>query len=112
MIACPFPRSKERGFIEAENCHEWAADYFPFRVQKNAASLKRDQLLGRYLDSLRFPRSKERGFIEATVAITHFLIHMFFPRSKERGFIEALFEIYNMMENVLKLSAFKRTRLH
>ena len=60
-----FPRSKERGFIEAQqNLWKWLK-VLSFRVQKNAASLKRNLMANPRLKYLYFPRSKERGFIEA-----------------------------------------------
>ena len=60
-----FPRSKERGFIEAFPFRYQHPTTPSFRVQKNAASLKRDGLDQDIGVLLRFPRSKERGFIEA-----------------------------------------------
>ena len=83
-----FPRSKERGLIEA--CFS-CGGYFSYY---------------RY-----FPRSKERGLIEAqrlgslpnTVSI--------FPRSKERGLIEAQ-PRRRMPRSRPRLSAFERARPH
>ena len=62
-----FPRSKERGLIEALVAD--VLEYYPdvgFRVRKNAASLK--HCLGKVSQPQKqnaFPRSKERGLIEA-----------------------------------------------
>ena len=62
---CFFPRSKERGLIEATRLVECPSS--------------KD----------RFPRSKERGLIEADIAAYDTLQNERFPRSKERGLIEA-----------------------
>ena len=60
-----FPRSKERGLIEAF-------------------------LAGGFSNSdPAFPRSKERGLIEAYMQTTQRRTRKTFPRSKERGLIEA-----------------------
>ena len=61
----------------------------PFRVQKNAASLKRIDFVRWAIGTISFPRSKERGFIEAVSASLEPSPVGNFPRSKERGFIEA-----------------------
>ena len=64
-VVVSLPRSKERGFIEADTLN-WSINTAPI-----------------------LPRSKERGFIEALSPV--FSTNAFFnlPRSKERGFIEA-----------------------
>ena len=60
-----FPRSKERGLIEAVFPWSDADALAPFRVRKNAASLKPSIDLGLRRRVADFPRSKERGLIEA-----------------------------------------------
>ena len=64
-LADRFPRSPERGLIEAP--HEWA---------------------GR-ADRPLFPRSPERGLIEASRRALDHQVSVRFPRSPERGLIEA-----------------------
>ena len=64
-----FPRSKERGFIEARIAKGRAKRRRSFRVQKNAASLKLGFSFAVQALGHRFPRSKERGFIEAAPAV-------------------------------------------
>ena len=59
------PRSKERGLIEAASRRFCAISHRPFRVQKNAASLKPRQGSCNGGRDAMFPRSKERGLIEA-----------------------------------------------
>ncbi len=113
MRSC-FPRSIERGLIEAVG--PWikiGLAPFAFRVQLNAASLKqhgyplpgttaapfRVQLNAASLKPLIklftmrsrrcFPRSIERGLIEATGLIACAEQQATFPRSIERGLIEA-----------------------
>ena len=70
--ACgPFPRSKERGLIEAERIVRIQVELPPtFRVRKNAASLKLAMSARNFSPVLSFPRSKERGLIEADAPIT------------------------------------------
>ena len=111
----PFPRSKERGLIEADGYYGASAvGAFPFRVRKNAASLKPHRRARLPIETHAFPRSKERGLIEAnawsgskTVSASFrvrknaaslkpipgpggpVIPRSDFPRSKERGLIEA-----------------------
>ena len=86
-----FPRSKERGFIEAlRRPADQTSDAGAFRVQKNAASLKPLSVVVWCPTRRPFPRSKERGFIEAMHQFGDCPLPTNFPRSKERGFIEAM----------------------
>ena len=62
---CSFPRSKDRGLIEARLVERVTEVVTSFRDRKIAASLKlRPQRPGR-CRSVSFPRSKDRGLIEA-----------------------------------------------
>jgi len=63
----PFPRSKDRGLIEAAE------------ATRSAGS------------AANFPRSKDRGLIEARPESSLTIIATTFPRSKDRGLIEAIF---------------------
>ena len=85
-----FPRSKERGLIEARQTSA-PADRLArsFRVRKNAASLKLAYIAPNNRGGGSFPRSKERGLIEACKRCSQLFEGKFFPRSKERGLIEA-----------------------
>ena len=82
-----FPRSKERGSVEAR--HSCGA--------------------GVRLDPW-FPRSKERGSVEAEYGLTEEDRQLLFPRSKERGSVEA-FDFSIRGSYAIEVSAFERTRL-
>ena len=80
-----FPRSKERGLIEAGGVHD-------------------------VLHSVQvFPRSKERGLIEADGDSDTVADCITFPRSKERGLIEAM-RVMQHSAQQQQLSAFERAR--
>ena len=68
-----FPRSKERGLIEA--FYNWVdiCRVATFRVRKSAASLKRIAFAISEACVVVFPRSKERGLIEAARMTTYLL---------------------------------------
>ena len=86
-----FPRSNERGSIETQTYMPQAAqEYISFHVRMNVAQLKRKWhgLDGRRLCG--FPRSNERGSIEAAFGGLVSFSHDRFPRSNERGSIEAI----------------------
>ena len=82
-----FPRSQERGLIEA-----------PLVAQSS-------------WDPSLFPRSQERGLIEAVRICSEHVRHSMFPRSQERGLIEA-FTIDFQSISIINVSAFARTRPH
>ena len=64
-----FPRSKERGLIEARLWIRCTRTYVaPFRVRKSAASLKLQHCQHLWRCRQHFPRSKERGLIEAVLS--------------------------------------------
>ncbi len=69
--------------------HRLACTRDPFRVQKNAASLKHALLVIREARELDLPRSEERGLIEADSALGLGGERFTLPRSEERGLIEA-----------------------
>ena len=130
-----FPRSSERGSVEA-----WQVPEKPrllraaFRVLRNAAPLKPD--LGMVVEGqdppfrvLRnaaplkpayfgqsatrlgsFPRSSERGSVEAGVKAECCTTRCRFPRSSERGSVEAGVLALQLL-GVVPLSAFFGTRL-
>jgi hypothetical protein len=87
-----FPRSTERGPIEASSGNSCVTDNASdFRVQQNAAPLKRGIDYPIYVSFLLFPRSTERGPIEASRTYLHGTRNWYsFPRSTERGPIEAM----------------------
>ncbi len=85
----PFPRSYERGPIEARKTLGFGLSIRPFRVPMNAAPLKLSEVPTSSKRGIRFPRSYERGPIEANVSGTVSDIGGGFPRSYERGPIEA-----------------------
>ena len=84
-----FPRSHERGPIEAIPTQPPFRSFYTFRVHTNAAPLKPILRLGVLTLRQPFPRSHERGPIEASRCSGAFRLATFFPRSHERGPIEA-----------------------
>ena len=84
-----FPRSKERGSVEAVVVVVFIFSVQRFRVRKNAAPLKRCPRDCSEPRAPRFPRSKERGSVEALLLRTAAIFFREFPRSKERGSVEA-----------------------
>ena len=107
-----FPRSSERGPIEAFSASPRPSCLRAFRVHPNAAPLKPFGAAGLPVSFGRFPRSSERGPIEADYRVPPpdqadaFRVHpnaaplkpdeledgedaVIFPRSSERGPIEA-----------------------
>ena len=87
-----FPRSRERGHIEArDHASHDSASSSRFRAHVSAATLKHgidDRVATRRVP--RFPRSRERGHIEAVMTVSMAATgYCEFPRSRERGHIEA-----------------------
>ncbi len=88
-MAC-FPRSNERGSIEAPpGSVQTFSVATAFRVQTNAAPLKHVPIDPEDDTKGTFPRSNERGSIEAFGHALSRRITSTFPRSNERGSIEA-----------------------
>ena len=85
-----FPRSNERGSIEALcSCTQVVVRFTGFHVRMNVAQLKQFvvHLLAAF--HVTFPRSNERGSIEARQRPVKAEAPVAFPRSNERGSIEA-----------------------
>src|SRR6516225_4076730 len=90
MTRSQFPRSIERGPIEACYPRPRLAPLPYFRAQLSAAPLKQGVRHYKIILAAQFPRSIERGPIEAMLSLTILLLSMIvFPRSIERGPIEA-----------------------
>ena len=110
-----FPRSPERGFVEARSyrASRFYADCFPRSPERGFVEARLDHVLPMFLRI--FPRSPERGFVEAVppaqiqrIEDWTFRAHpsaaslkrtapaepqnpiKSFPRSPERGFVEAV----------------------
>ena len=84
-----FPRSRERGPIEASTNFVTPMYFRNFRAHVSAAPLKRIRLPAAQRLRLAFPRSRERGPIEASNRLRLSPTMQLFPRSRERGPIEA-----------------------
>ena len=65
MVEPCFPRSLERGFVEAGVNHAPAPCSYAFRARLSAASLKQVFMELMNASTRPFPRSLERGFVEA-----------------------------------------------
>ncbi len=89
-VAAVFPRSNERGSIEAKQRQAMSGKSMAFRVQTNAAPLKRTPGTEYSRRIEGFPRSNERGSIEAALPRRSLRRWRDFPRSNERGSIEAV----------------------
>ena len=87
-----FPRSIERGLIEAELDVAQVSDDRRFRVRSNAASLKPGIVTSPpFMDSLRFRvRSNAASLKRVSLGCGRGAVNQF-PRSIERGLIEAYF---------------------
>ena len=85
-----FPRSKERGLIEAV-CFTigWISVELPFRVRKSAASLKPGSLGTNTGLGETFRVRKSAASLKRVLVLVARLQLDDFPRSKERGLIEA-----------------------
>src|SRR5207244_230917 len=85
----PFPRSIDRGPIEA--IREWSSKgtFRHFRDRLIAAPLKLWHDTAFPSTDYTFPRSIDRGPIEADKKLLARVIHIVFPRSIDRGPIEA-----------------------
>jgi hypothetical protein len=91
FIAKPFPRSYERGSIEAQ----WLTTVRPSSPKTFPRSYERGSIEA-YCRGVKtgtvaaaFPRSYERGSIEAARVTGFWEARAWFPRSYERGSIEA-----------------------
>ncbi len=84
-----FPRSIDRGSIEAPDRQGTWIVVSTFRDQLIAAPLKRLLVEPMGTDHRRFPRSIDRGSIEASGQATLAELLHRFPRSIDRGSIEA-----------------------
>ena len=91
FIRLLFPRSAERGSIEAVSSRAASCLRVPrFHAQLSVAPLKpRDARRQPNARQPEFPRSAERGSIEANVVEQSVAESEEFPRSAERGSIEA-----------------------
>src|SRR5205085_741533 len=91
FIRLLFPRSAERGSIEAVSSRAASCLRVPrFHAQLSVAPLKpRDARRQPNARQPEFPRSAERGSIEANVVEQSAAALQVFPRSAERGSIEA-----------------------
>src|SRR2546425_932719 len=85
-----FPRSRDRGLIEASPSNDTANAVACFRDREIAASLKLIIAIVFDRGSGLFPRSRDRGLIEAMLRRFHAGCGHPFPRSRDRGLIEAL----------------------
>ncbi len=85
-----FPRSNERGSIEAQPgiaCSGVGSYTFPRSNERG--SIEAPRIYPRSSQGARFPRSNERGSIEADASGNEQSRARMFPRSNERGSIEA-----------------------
>ena len=88
-ITAWFPRSNERGSIEAKTYLAGAYRLFKFPRSNERGSIEAPQHPLKRRDGEAFPRSNERGSIEAFRRRKPDLLLSEFPRSNERGSIEA-----------------------
>ena len=84
-----FPRSKERGLIEACVPRMSQAERLSFPRSKERGLIEANLLSHVFRLTPAFPRSKERGLIEAFPLHPIERQQLHFPSSKERGLIEA-----------------------
>src|SRR5437763_1789515 len=88
-ITQSFPRSDDRGLIEAKE--KVISMFFGFIFPRSDdRGLIEALLLNLYFNNAKlFPRSDDRGLIEAAYLMTPSVAESIFPRSDDRGLIEA-----------------------